>query len=271
VSIKDILVHVDTSPACAERVRLTMYLAHRFGAFVTGVFVLPSPAMLIPPDSGTAALTIATYLAELEQAAAETGREFLDSLHGDGLEGTWHLEHGQAAFNITRRARPMDLVVLGQHNPDLPTVLTVPEDVVLSCGLPVIIVPFAGQFDSVGENAAIAWNSSRESARSVHDALPLIIPQRKVTVVSINPEPDDEEIRDDLVCHLARQGFDTQVESHVTKRFSPAELILSRVVDNSHDLVVMGAYGHSRLRETILGGMTRDILRSMTVPVLMAH
>jgi nucleotide-binding universal stress UspA family protein len=271
VSIKDILVHIDPSDACAERVRLTIRIANRFGAFVTGVFVLPSPAMLIAPDSGAAAVTIASYLADLEDAAATTGREFLERLHAEGLNGAWHLEHGAAAFNIARRARPTDLVVIGQNDPDFPTVLSAPEDVILSCGLPVLVVPYAGRFDSVGANAAIAWNNGRESARAAHDALPLLLPQKKVTVVSVNPEPDDGEIRDDLVFHLVRHGLDTQVETHVTKRFSPAELMLSRVADNSFDLVVMGAYGHSRLRETILGGMTRDMLRSMTVPVLMAH
>jgi nucleotide-binding universal stress UspA family protein len=270
MSIKDILVHVDPLPGCEERVRLTIHLAKRFGAFVTGVFVLPSPGMLIPPESGPAAAAVATYLCELEQAAAETGQQFLNRLRGDGLDGAWHMEHGAAAFNIARRARPTDLVVLGQHDRDLLTVLPRPEDVVLSCGLPVLVVPFAGRFDSVGNNAAIAWNGSRESARAVHDALPLLMPQKKATVVSINPGSDDEDIRGDLVRHLVRQGFDAKAETHVTK-LTPAELMLSRIADNGNDLVIMGAYGHSRVRETILGGMTRDMLRSMTVPVLMAH
>jgi nucleotide-binding universal stress UspA family protein len=271
VSIKDILVHVDDTRACEERVRLTMRLATRFGASVTGILVLPSPAALMPPDDGATAVTVATWLAELEGAAEATGQEFLDRLSDAGLDGHWHLERGDAAFNIARRGRAMDLVVVGQHNPDLPNVLTAPEDVVLSCGLPVLVVPFAGQFDDVGENAFIAWNSSSEAARSVHDALPLLMPRRKVTVVSINPDANDEEIRDDLVGHLVRHGVDTEVETHVTKELSPAELMLSLVADSGSDLIVMGAYGHSRLREAVLGGMTHDMLRSMTVPVLMAH
>jgi nucleotide-binding universal stress UspA family protein len=271
VSIKDILVHVDDTRACEERVRLTMRLATRFGASVTGILALPSPAALMPPDDGAAAVTVATWLADLEGAAEATRQVFLDRLSDAGLDGHCHLERGDAAFNIARRGRAMDLVVVGQHNPDLPNVLTAPEDVVLSCGLPVLVVPFAGQFDDVGENAFIAWNSGREAARSVHDALPLLMPRRKVTVVSINPDVDDEEIRDDLVGHLVRHGFDTDVETHVTKELSPAEVMLSRVADSESDLIIMGTYGHSRLRETVLGGMTRDMLRSMTVPVLMAH
>lgn len=269
--IKDILVHIDPSPASEERIRLTMSLAHRLGAFVTGVFVLPSPAMLIPPESGAAAVMVASYLTELEQAAAATGQQFLDRLRGDGLEGTWHLERDAAAFSIARRAHSVDLVVLGQRDPDFPAVLRSPEDVILACGVPVLVVPYIGRFDRVGENAAIAWNSSRESARAVRDALPLLVPQQKVVVVSINPDPDDGEIRADLVRHLGRQGFEAKAETHMTKELSPAELMLSRAADSGYDLVIMGAYGHPRLRETVLGGMTRDMLRSMTVPVLMAH
>lgn len=271
MSIKDILVHVDHSPAFEERIRLTLRLAKRFGAFVTGIFILPSPAMLIPPDSGAAALAVANFLAELEQDATTTGQEFLSRLRSEGLDGAWHQAQGAAAYNIARRARTVDLVILSQRDPNSLTVLTAPEDVVLSCGPPVLVVPFAGRFNDVGTNAAIAWNSSREAARAAHDALPLLMPQKQVTVVAINPEPDDEEIRGDLVRHLVRQGFDAKAETHVTKRFTPAEFVLSRVADNGNELVVMGAYGHSRLRETVLGGTTRDMLRSMTVPVLMSH
>jgi nucleotide-binding universal stress UspA family protein len=248
-----------------------MHPANRFGAAVTGVFVLPSLAMLMPPDSGEAAVMIVTELAEMAQAAAAIGQKFLDRVHDGGLDGDWHLERGAAAFNVARRDRAKDLVVLGQHDPDFPSVLTTPEDVILSCGLPVLVVPFVGRFDAVGESALIAWNSSREAVRSVHDALPLLMPRRKVTVVSVNPDADDEELRDELVGHLGRQGFETAVETHVTRQLTPAELMLSRVADSGGDLIVMGAYGHSRLRETILGGMTRDMLRGMTVPVLMAH
>jgi nucleotide-binding universal stress UspA family protein len=123
----------------------------------------------------------------------------------------------------------------------------------------------------VGETAVIAWNNSRESTRTVHDGLPLLMPEKKVIVPSVNPEPDDEAIRKGLVNDLVRHAFDAAPEQVVTKELSPAEFTLSWVADSGSDLVVMGAYSRTRLRETILGGMTRDMWRSMTVPVLMTR
>ena len=271
MSIKDILVHVDPSPACDQRISFAMSLAHRFGAFLTGVFVLPTLVMPMPPNNSAAAVAISKYLSDLEEGAIATGKEFVSRLRNDGLDGAWHLTRGGAAFSIARYARPVDLVVVGQDDPGFSGVLSTPADVVLTCGLPVLVVPYAGRFDRVGENAVIAWNGSRECARAVHDAIPLLEPQKKVKVICINPAPDDETTRGHLVSHLMRQGFDAGAETHSTKELSPGALLLSRVADIGSDLVVMGAYGHSRLRETVLGGTTRKMLRRMTVPVLMAH
>lgn len=271
MSIKDILVHVDLSPACDERVRLAMRLAKRFKANLIGAFGLPSSEMVAPPESGAAAIAVVTWLAELEEAAARLGQQFVANLRDAGIDGTWVAKHGPAGLEIARLARMTDLVVLGQRDPDHSTALTTPEDVVLACGRPVLMVPYAGRFDDVGENAIIAWNGSRESARAAHDGLPLLGRAKKVLVLSINPEPDQEELRDGLVRNLIHHGLDASSETHVVNGASPAEVVLSHVANIGGDLVVMGAYGHSRLRETILGGMTRDILRGMTVPVLMAH
>ncbi len=227
--------------------------------------------MAAPPDSGAAAIAVVNWLTELEEAAAKREQQFLATLGDEGIDGTWVAKHGPARLEITRLARMADLVVLGQRDPDLPTALTTPEDVVLACGRPVLMVPYAGRFDDVGKNAIIAWNGSRESARAVHDGLPLLGTAKKVLVLSINPEPDQEELRDGLVRNLIHHGLHASSKTDVVKSSSPAEVVLLHVAEVGADLVVMGAYGHSRLRETVLGGMTRDILRSMTVPVLMAH
>jgi len=269
--IKDILVHVDLSPACDARVRLAMRLAQRFKANLTGAFVLPSMEMVAPPESGAAAIAVVNWLTELEEAAAKRGQRFLATLRDQGIDGTWVAKHGPARLQITRLARMVDLVVLGQRDPDHLTALTTPEDVVLACGRPVLMVPFAGRFDDVGDNAIIAWNGSRESARAAHDALPLLGTAKEALVLSINPEPDQEELQDGLVRNLTHHGLHASSETGVVNGSSPAEVVLSHVADIGGDLLVMGAYGHSRLQETLLGGMTRDILRSMTVPVLMAH
>jgi nucleotide-binding universal stress UspA family protein len=271
MSFKSILVHVDPSTACDERIRLTIYLAHRFKAEVTGVFVLPSLEMVAPPESGAAAVVVATWLAELEEAAAKTGQQFLARLRSEDIDGAWHMDHGPAVPHITRRGRITDLVVLGQHDPDNPTVLTAPEEVIMGCGRPVMMVPYAGRFNHVGEQAIIAWNGSRECTRAIHDAFPLLVPNKTIDIRAINPDADDTALHDELVQQFALHERDAKFHADVTKDLSPAGLVLSHVADSGGDLVVMGAYGHSRLREMVLGGMTRDMLRSMTVPVLMAH
>jgi nucleotide-binding universal stress UspA family protein len=241
--IKDILVHVDLSPACEERVRLVIHLAHQFNARVTGLFIVPSPVMLAPPEEGAAGVAVATQLAELEGEAATSGQRFLAKLNGEDVEGDWHVEHGAAIPRIARLASTMDLVVLGQHDPDLPSVLTVPEDVVLYCGRPVLVTPYVGRFDYTGGNAIIAWNGSRASTRAAHDALPLLA-RKSVTVLSVNPGPNGERLSGDLVRHLARHGLDAKAETQVNEALSPAEVVLARVADSGADLVVMGAYGH---------------------------
>ena len=128
MSIKDILVHVDLSPACDERVRLAMQLAQQFKANLTGAFVLPSMEMAAPPESGAAAIAVVNWLAELEEAAAKREQQFVATLRDQGIDGSWVAKHGPARLEIARLARMANLVVLGQRDPDLPTALAAPED-----------------------------------------------------------------------------------------------------------------------------------------------
>jgi nucleotide-binding universal stress UspA family protein len=209
--------------------------------------------MVPPPESGAAAVAVVTWPADLQEAAAKRGQQFVATLRDEGIDGTWVAKHGPARLQIARLARMTDLVVLGQRDPDHLTALTTPEDVVLACGRPVLMVPYAGRFDDVGKNAIIAWNGSRESARAAHDGLPLLGTAKNVLVLSINPEPDQEELRDGLVRNLIHHGLHASSETDVVKGSSPAEVVLPHVANIGGDLVVMGAYGRSRLRETILG------------------
>jgi nucleotide-binding universal stress UspA family protein len=272
MTIKDILVHIDTAPACEARLSLTIRLARRFDARITGLLILPSPETLALPDSGMAAVALATYLADLKKAAATAGDNFLATVRGHGLEAAWKAEVGPAVRRFTRRARAVDLVILGQRDPDHPTELTAPEDVILACGRPVLVVPYAGRFDDAGARVLIAWNGSREAARAVQEALPLMTIADAVTLLAAKPKgPADEDLSPEVARHLARHGFNPRVEPTIARDAGIGDEILSRAADLSADLIVMGAYGHSRFRESILGGATRAILRQMTLPVLMAH
>jgi len=143
----------------------------------------------------------------------------------------------------------------------------------LGVGRPVLIVPRYGTFETVGERVLVAWNGSREATRAVHDALPLLKLASSVTVLSIDPEHDtgDRIPGADIALHLARHGVAAEGMSTVGLDISVGDLLLSRAADLGADLIVMGAYGHSRVRELVLGGATRHILQHMTVPVLMSH
>ena len=138
-----------------------------------------------------------------------------------------------------------------------------------------MIVPYAGRFDTVGSNVLVAWNATREAARAVNDAMPILQKAEKVTVLSINP-PSEEAggpvwPAADIALHLARHGVKAEASSTVSHEIDVGNAILSRAADFGSDLIVMGGYGHSRQREFILGGVTRTLLGHMTVPVIMSH
>ena len=176
------------------------------------------------------------------------------------------------------QARYADLVVLGQANPDDRDagglLHDLPEYVAINCGRPVLVVPYAGQFPSLGTRPLLAWNGSLQAARAITAALPLLRRAEKVTLAIFDPRPGSDEHGEepgaDIALYLARHG----VKVEVTVRPGPIDIgndILSLAADIDSDLLVMGCYGHSRFHELMLGGATRTILATMTLPVLLAH
>jgi nucleotide-binding universal stress UspA family protein len=136
-------------------------------------------------------------------------------------------------------------------------------------------VPHSGRFASVATRVLVGWNASREAARAVNDALPMLAGATTTCILAANPERGigghGEEPGADIALHLARHGLSVTVEHRVAPDVPDADLLLNHASDMSADLLVVGAYGHSRLREFVLGGVTRTLLRQMTVPVLMSH
>ena len=244
MSISDILVHVDTSPGCRMRLWIAIQLARRFKAYLVAV------------GSDDAVL-------------AE--ERFMTMLSEEDLRGEWQTAIGLVASYVARQARAIDLVVLGQRDPDRAGDLDAPEDVILACGRPVLMVPYAGEFDRIGEQALVGWNGSREATRAVHDALPLLASSKATTILTVDPDEDGSEQGEELVRHLARHEIRAAAEVRQSGDRAVADVLISRAASLGCDLMVMGAYGHSRLRETILRGVTRDMLRRMTLPVLMTH
>jgi nucleotide-binding universal stress UspA family protein len=170
------------------------------------------------------------------------------------------------------------LAILGRLDPERAETDSIrlrPPQVALASGRPVLIVPYAGHFDNVGWRVLIVWNAAREAARAVSDSMPLLTSAELVTVLTIDPHEGPHGHSEipgaDIALHLARHGVKTEIERMISAGLPVRDALLLRAADLGADLIVMGAYGHSRVRELLLDGATRSVLRSVTVPVLMSH
>jgi nucleotide-binding universal stress UspA family protein len=277
MSLKDLLVHVGTDPACASRIDVAARLAAWHDAHLTGLHV-----MAAPPLPGYVAVELPPQFRELQaqrlREVAEQARHLFESgVRAAGARRVdWRAEAGDILGTARLHGRYFDLVVVGQGiDVDDPTgALTVlPEELALSIGRPVLVVPRYGTFAALGDHVLIGWNASREAARAVNDALPLLQRAQKVTVLSIDPadHPDQRIPGADITLHLARHGVNATAAQDSCADISVGDVLLSRAADIGADLIVCGAYGHSRFREMVLGGATRHLLQHMTVPVLISH
>jgi nucleotide-binding universal stress UspA family protein len=279
MSFKSIVVHLDTGSRAQVRLQLAIELASRFGAFLRGVYCVFTP----DPRSFHVMAGTAEYYDQHEKRRQQERGALERLFHGElaraNVDGEWIVATGSADDELARYARRADLAVVGQDDPFDPESYVgehFPENVVMSAGRPVLLVPFSGSFVHVGRRIMIAWDGSREATRAVHDALPLLKLSELVTVVTINAMdgevPGSRVPGSDLATLLARHGVKiTTLDIEGVKDVPIGDMLLARVEDTSADLVVMGGYGHTRWQELILGGATRTVLQSMTVPVLMSH
>lgn len=276
-ALKDLLVYVDATKASAARVALAARLAKRCEAHLVGVHA----SLLFEAVRAAGYGAFAQAYPALEQAAqqreADAKATFEAAIAREGIAGEWRASRVVTMAEAVVHARYADLAIVGQSDPDQsePAPLPTAEDVLLDSGRPVLIVPYAGRFGDVGQRVLIGWNASREAARAVNDALPLLARAASVTVLSVNPvvgaTRHGEVPGADIGVHLARHGVKVAVETTRVSELDASDVLLNRAADLGADLIVAGGYGRSRLRELVLGGVTRDLLRRMTVPVLMAH
>ena len=276
MGLKDVLVYVDGDPACASRVDVAAALAAQHGAHLTGLHAMSWPRL-----SGYLELQLSPNFLEeqqsrLEMLARQAEERFHERVRRHDIQGEWRLDSGSIIEVTVLHARYADLTVVGQGVDvvNAPYDLAfLPEAVVLGVGRPVLVVPRYGTFGTIGERVLVAWNGSREATRAVHDALPLLQRAKKVHILSIDPERDSgtRVPSADITLHLARHGVPAVAASTLGLDIGVGDLLLSRAADLGIDLIVMGAYGHSRMREMVLGGATRHMLRNMTVPVLRSH
>ena len=296
-TLRDIVVVLDDSPASAMRLDLAVALAQQHDAHLTGFSALD---LLVPPRTVTqprvpplldtlsasqvlnwSSVTVASYPDGDGQAAEKAeGIEarFRDRLRSGALRGEWCMTDGNVSEAVVSRARHADLVILGQVDPDHPPPpqgRQLAEDVLMTSGSPILVVPYIGRFETCGTKVLIGWNNSREAARAVSDAMPMLAKASSITILEASPVARKQAANDvtcaDVASHLAHHGINARSARTVLNGIAASDILLSYAADLTADLLVVGGYGHSRLRELILGGVTRGLLQHMTLPVLMSH
>jgi nucleotide-binding universal stress UspA family protein len=276
--IKDIAVHLSTEAVRDPAPDCAVSLASLFGAHLAGIAFVYDP--VIPPTFMGEAVPpelIETQQNEAKSRAEAVIARFSEQARRQGIAAETIMLNASAAGTADtfgRLARRFDLSVVKQAEPGS----TAPDDLIIEAGLfesgrPVLVVPYIHKDGLTLERAIVGWDGSRSAARALGDALPILARAKTVEVVIVAAERDTgEEIEGaDIAQHLARHGLKVEVKRIVAGEVDVANTILSHAADTAADFIVMGGYDHSRWRELVLGGVTRGILATMTVPTLMSH
>ncbi len=274
MSYKTILLHLDERPRRTERLEIAIRLAEAFDAQLTGAFAagqayLPAP-ILAEAGPAIGEIRERTRLEILSRAE----KEFVETAKRGAVRYGWNVGSESGYAEVIAAARCADLVVTGQPEPGDESHFTFSGDLLFAGARPVLFVPYAGRFTRLGQRVLVAWNGSREAARAMADALPFLERASGVDVLEFDDQgrrPFVASVAADVGAYLARHGVKATVARHTATGMDVGNHLLSRAADLGSDLIVMGGYGHSRTRELVLGGVTRTLLESMTVPVLMSH
>ena len=278
MSYKTILVHLSDKRRTEAVLGPAIHLARRYNAHLIGLHVyasMPAPPVAMAYGAQVLGQVMAAERKDAELIAAT----FAAATANQPFVAEWRslkVPHVDLAGVVMDHGRAADLIVAGQTDPDwdLSPLMDFPERLALESGRPVLVVPYAGRFGDVSRNVVIAWKAGRESARAVFDALPILLAAEKVHILEIRErghKADALAPDTTIAASLARHGIKPSVRTSVIADISVGDDILSRLSDLGADLLVMGAYGHSRMREFVFGGTTRHIARHMTVPTLFSH
>lgn len=274
VALKNLLVHADQGRAAAATLAVAASLASRHAAHLSAVHVIPAHALPAYVESELPVEVVQARERRALDNAAAVRTAVEAAARAAGIAADWIAVRGDAADAVLPFARRVDMTIVGQSGDDTPAdrlARGLPERLLLGSGRPVLVVPRYGRFEQVGERVLVAWSGTREAARAVNDALPVLAGAKEVTLLAINPAGAGDVPTGDIALHLARHGIAATAAQTQGDSLAIGDVLLSRAADLAADLIVMGGYGHSRVRELALGGATRHILAHMTVPVLMSH
>lgn len=274
-----IAIHLSSDRHCPRRVEAGLKLAQLHQAEAIGIY--PTDDLVghfydesfIPHDAREA-----LHLRQETQRQASC-EQFIAAARAAGVEAQWRLPRGDADSALALHARYAGLLVMSKADAvDNPSGL-IPnrvESVIMAAGRPVLMVPPAGALDTLGERILVCWDQKREAARAFSDAAPLLRKCKELVILEVDPDEDSMATRDvresDLADYCTALGYPmpTRLVRH-SSDIGVGNVILNTATDAGSDLIVMGAYGHNRMRQWVMGGASRTLLSSMTVPVLLSH
>lgn len=278
-SLRSVLVHVDASPRSQARLSVARDLANSVGAQLSCLYAHPSAVMLTPWSVADGVASMLPLLEQLDHERRSAARALFDKTvpGGRGVAVDWR-ELGELPLipGAIAHALCADLLVLGQHAPDDPLSAAMPPDfvqsVLIGSGKPALIVPYVGARPHAAREVLIAWKPTREAAHALSASVFLLGASQCIHLVSDPADRTGPGSVEAVTSYLRAHGVRARIEHHASLGGQePGESLLSLCADVSADLLVMGCYGHSRARELVLGGVSRTVLKSMTLPVLMAH
>jgi nucleotide-binding universal stress UspA family protein len=274
--IKDLLVNLATDVTDDATIEYAISLARTFDAHLAAVafgYDEVPPAMLageVPPA------WIEEFRKDAQEVAQAAARKFEEAAKRAGIsaQASWSpASLAGPAELFGRMARRFDLSVVRQTEPGKSTPASlIIEAALFETGRPVLVVPYIQKTGVKLDRVLVCWDGSRSAARAAADAMPFLKRAKTVEVTMVTEHgKSDEAAGADIAQHLARHGLVVEVKQIVAPHAAAADVLLSHAADASADLLVMGGFGHSRLREFMLGGVTRSILQAMTIPTLLSH
>ncbi len=280
MAIKDLLVAFNDDAGARNALYFGLRMARKYGAALTGIYAYQpqsyggSVTRWIPDD----------VLENMAEAEAESAREIEKAFHvqvkaaGHKGEVHFHIERGRADLMLARAARYHDLLLVGSFVSALKNKerkAMQPEQLLERAGKPIIIVPADYEVRPFKEEAAVAWDASRSAARALTDAMQILETKKKLDILTINPDGEEERHGDmperDIVAHLKRHGIKANHVLLDAAAHGIAQAILGHCAESDPDVLVMGAFGRSKIGAVLFGGVTLHILENMNVPVFMSH
>ncbi len=278
MSYKTILVHFEDEERAHGLLEVACKLARDAEAHLVGLYPFAPVYMPAIMDEAYGAELSAYQRRHWEEEAGRLKKLFEDVIANQPFVGEWSTTQAYSkrlSTIVAQQCRTADLAVVSQ-SPQLPvnSASDVPEEVALNSGRPVLVVPRKGEFSQFGRRVLVAWNGRKESARAVFDALPLLQKADHVRVLTMTPNEGDQGTDfpgAEIAASLARHGVKAEMAKRSGTDGGTGEALLEEVADHNCDLLVMGCYGHSRVREFVFGGVTKFVLEHMTQPVLLSH